>query len=100
VGTVPHLRRREIYDVNVNGVNMTKMVQLSNDAYELLKRAKKPDESFSDVVKRLAHKPKPLDLSGLRTKKEIEGARQMLKELHDLDLKDAEEFGRRHGLLK
>lgn len=79
---------------------MTKMVQLSNDAYDVLKRAKRPEESFSDVVKRLVSKPKPLDLSGLRTKREIEEARKMLTELHELDLKDAEEFGRRHGLLK
>jgi predicted CopG family antitoxin len=79
---------------------MTKMVQLSNDAYAVLKRAKRPDESFSDVVLRLAPRPKPLDLSGLRSKKELEEARRMLRELHELDKKDAEEFGRRHGLLK
>lgn len=79
---------------------MTKMVQLSNDAYELLKRAKRPDESFSDVVKRLTWKPKPLDLSGLRTKKELDEAERMLKELHELDKADVREFARRHGFVK
>ncbi|MHB1260745.1 MAG: antitoxin VapB family protein [Thermoplasmatota archaeon] len=79
---------------------MTKMVQLSNDAYAVLKRAKRPDESFSDVVKRLVHKPKPLDLSGLMTPSEARDAKKMLKELHELDEQDAHDLGRRFGFLK
>lgn len=36
---------------------MTKVISLSNEAYETLKASKKPGESFSDVVLRIA-KPK------------------------------------------
>ena len=75
---------------------MTRMVQLSNDAYELLKRAKQPDESFSDVVTRLARKPKPLDLTGLLTKKEVDEADRLRKAADDLDKADVREFARRH----
>jgi predicted CopG family antitoxin len=37
-----------------------KTVGLDRDAYELLRRAKRKGESFSDVVKRLAHQRRPL----------------------------------------
>ncbi len=33
---------------------MTKTISLSDEAYELLSRAKRPGESFSDVASRLA----------------------------------------------
>ena len=33
---------------------MTKMISLSNKAYQTLKDLKRPDESFSDVVLRIA----------------------------------------------
>ena len=36
---------------------MTKVISLSNEAYQTLKDSKKPGESFSDVVLRIA-KPK------------------------------------------
>jgi predicted CopG family antitoxin len=38
----------------------TKTVALDEAAYSALKRAKKPDESFSDVVKRMATPRRPL----------------------------------------
>lgn len=42
-----------------------KTVGLDREAYELLKAAKKEGESFSDVVKRLARKRRPLsDFAG------------------------------------
>ena len=43
---------------------MAKSVQLSDDAYSTLAALERPGESFSDVVKRLAHARK--DLSALR----------------------------------
>jgi predicted CopG family antitoxin len=33
----------------------TRTVALDQDTYELLKRLKRPDESFSEAVRRLAH---------------------------------------------
>jgi predicted CopG family antitoxin len=38
-------------------LGMTKVISLSNEAYQTLKGSKKPGESFSDVVMRIA-KPK------------------------------------------
>ena len=47
---------------------MSKNVALSNDAYRTLERLKRGDESFSEVVKRLANKeekPKLMDFAGV-----------------------------------
>lgn len=41
-----------------------KNVALAEDAYNLLAAQKKPGESFSDVVRRLAGRPNPLDYVG------------------------------------
>jgi len=41
---------------------MTKVISLSNEAYETLKKSKKPGESFSDVVLRIAKKKKKKSL--------------------------------------
>jgi predicted CopG family antitoxin len=38
--------------------SMTKVVSLSNEAYQTLKGMKKPGESFSDVVLRVAKEKK------------------------------------------
>lgn len=47
-------------------VMATKTVALDEEAYEMLRREKRPDESFSDVVKRVARKRKPLtDFAGV-----------------------------------
>lgn len=46
---------------------MTKVVSLSKKAYQTLKDLKKPDESFSDVVLRVAgreHKKSLLEFAG------------------------------------
>jgi predicted CopG family antitoxin len=41
---------------------MTKVISLSNEAYETLKESKLPGESFSDVVLRIAKKKKKKSL--------------------------------------
>jgi predicted CopG family antitoxin len=41
---------------------MTKVISLSNEAYQTLKDSKKPGESFSDVVLRIAKKKKKKSL--------------------------------------
>ena len=41
---------------------MTKVISLSNEAYQTLKESKKPGESFSDVVLRIAKKKKKKSL--------------------------------------
>jgi predicted CopG family antitoxin len=42
----------------------SRTISLSTDAYEMLRREKRPEESFSDVVRRLVRKPNPLDYVG------------------------------------
>jgi predicted CopG family antitoxin len=42
----------------------SKNVALAEDAYRLLASHKKPGESFSDVVRRLAGRPNPMDFIG------------------------------------
>ncbi len=46
---------------------MTKTVALSDRAYEVLARLKKPGQSFSEVVQELAHEKRPSvrEVSGL-----------------------------------
>ena len=44
----------------------SKTVALDSEAYELLKRQKRADESFSDAVKRLARPRRPIsDFAGM-----------------------------------
>jgi predicted CopG family antitoxin len=42
----------------------SKNVALAEDAYNLLARQKRPGESFSDVVRRIAGRPNPMDYVG------------------------------------
>jgi predicted CopG family antitoxin len=67
---VPRPARREKLDaapglytesacIRYNGM-ATKTVALDDEAYELLKRQRKADESFSDTVKRLARQRRPI----------------------------------------
>lgn len=42
----------------------SKTVALDTEAYQLLTRRKKPDESFSDTVKRLARPRRPISSFG------------------------------------
>lgn len=62
------------------------MVQLSDDAYARLKGMKRRDESFSDVVLRLAPKGDLRDLWKLgRSKAEIDAHRREIAEIDKLD---------------
>ncbi|MFH0876382.1 MAG: antitoxin VapB family protein [archaeon] len=36
---------------------MTKVISLSDDAYDMLKKLKEENESFSDVVRRITNEP-------------------------------------------
>ncbi len=50
----------------------TKTISLMEDAYLCLLRLKRTNESFSDVVFRLASKPRITELAGLLTEKEAD----------------------------
>lgn len=64
---------------------MAKMVQLSDAAYARLQGLKRREESFSDVVLRLAGRRSLTELSGLRTPKELAEAKALQK---DADARD------------
>ncbi|MEK6975177.1 MAG: antitoxin VapB family protein [Candidatus Thermoplasmatota archaeon] len=74
---------------SVYGVYMTKMVQLSEDAYVRLRSVKKSDESFSDTVIRLVRgqaRRVPLQgLKSMRTDAERDAHLRWIKEVDALD---------------
>lgn len=67
---------------------MTKPVQLSDEAYARLAALKRPGESFSDVVLRVAPRPSLVDVLGKlrRTPEEIEAHYRLLDEMNKLDM--------------
>ena len=64
---------------------MTKVVQLSDEAYDRLRGLKRTGESFSDVVLRLAPKGDLRALAGLRSKKELAAAKRLIARVDALD---------------
>jgi predicted CopG family antitoxin len=65
----------------------SKTVALDEEAYELLRLQKKPDESFSDAVKRLARPRVPISkFAGMwkdltpKERKELDGVYRSLRE--------------------
>lgn len=76
----------------------SKTISIDDDAYKILKSAKLPDESFSDVLKRLLSpgRPKLMEFAGLLTEEEGERLEQFLREARKLE-KAADD--RRHKLL-
>lgn len=64
---------------------MTKVVQLSEDAYARLRTAKRDDESFSDAVLRLLGTRDLTALRGLRSAREIRAAEEAIRAADSLD---------------
>lgn len=64
---------------------MTKVVQLSDAAYDRLKTLKLPGESFSDAVLRLAGRGDLRKLAGLRSAREIRAAERIIADVDALD---------------
>jgi predicted CopG family antitoxin len=65
----------------------SKTISLDDDAYARLSGAKRPGESFSDVVKRMTGpKEHPLlKLRGLLTPKDAEDVRRVIREMREAD---------------
>lgn len=76
-----------------------KMVSLDTEAYELLKSKKRPGESFSEVVKRVAAPRRPLsDFIGIwkdLPKRELEEVKEIVREGRRLDLERQSRLVRR-----
>ncbi len=64
---------------------MTKVVQLSDEAYARLRMMKGQGESFSDVVLRLTGRRDLSGLKGLRPAKELDEAESFVASIDALD---------------
>lgn len=60
-----------------------KSVRLTEDAYEMLERRKRSDESFSETVERLAKERPISDLAGLFSDEEVESIRAARTESYE-----------------
>lgn len=64
---------------------MTQVVQLSDEAYRRLTNAKRPGESYSDVVLRLVRSGSLEDLQGLRSETDRRRAEDLVAEADERD---------------
>ena len=60
-----------------------KSVRLTEEAYDVLERRKRPDESFSETVERLARERPISDLAGLFSDDEVESIRVARSESYE-----------------
>jgi predicted CopG family antitoxin len=63
-----------------NCMHMSKSIRLSEDAYERLAAHKREDETFSDVVLRLAGERSLMQLAGILTDEEADAMREAVEE--------------------
>ena len=61
-------------------MHMSKSIRLSEDAYERLAAHKREDETFSDVVLRLAGERSLVELAGILTDDEADAMREAVEE--------------------
>lgn len=61
-------------------MHMSKSIRLSEEAYERLAAHKRADETFSDVVLRLAGERSLLDLAGVLSDEEADALREAVEE--------------------
>lgn len=64
-------------------MHMSKSIRLSEHAYERLEAHKRDDETFSDVVLRLAGERSLLDLAGILSDDEADAVRDAIDERRD-----------------
>ncbi|MFC6753688.1 antitoxin VapB family protein [Halorubrum tibetense] len=62
---------------------MSKSIRLSEDAYERLEARKREEETFSDVVLRLAGERSLLELAGVLSDEEADAFREAIDERRD-----------------
>ena len=63
-----------------NCMHMSKSIRLSEEAYERLAAHKRDDETFSEVVLRLAGERSLLELAGILTDEEADALRDAIEE--------------------
>jgi predicted CopG family antitoxin len=69
---------------------MSKSIRLSEDAYERLAAHKREDETFSDVVLRLAGERSLMELAGILTDDEADAMREAVEERRSRRSEDLE----------
>jgi predicted CopG family antitoxin len=72
-------------------MHMSKSVRLSEEAYERLAAHKREDETFSDVVLRLAGERSLLDLAGVLSDEEADALRDAVAERRERRQRGLEE---------
>ena len=75
-------------------MHMSKSIRLSEDAYERLAAHKRADETFSDVVLRLAGERSLSELAGILSDEEAESLRDSIEERRKRRRDDLEETAR------
>ncbi len=76
----------------MHGICMaTKTISLSLDAYEKLRRAKRPGESFSDVVRRAHWQDEATSAGELLRRRRADGALLSSEELERIDAVKADD---------
>ncbi|MFC7026526.1 antitoxin VapB family protein [Halomicroarcula sp. GCM10025324] len=70
---------------------MSKSIRLSEDAYERLAAHKRDDETFSDVVLRLAGERSLLELAGILSDEEADALRDAVEERRERRNEELEE---------
>lgn len=76
-------------------MHMSKSIRLSEEAYERLAAHKSEDETFSEVVLRLAGERSLLELAGILTDEEAEVVRDAIEERRERQQKKLEETAER-----
>lgn len=71
-------------------MHMSKSIRLSEEAYERLAAHKREDETFSDVVLRLAGERSLLDLAGILSDEEADAVRDAVAERRERRREDLE----------
>jgi predicted CopG family antitoxin len=72
-------------------MHMSKSIRLSDEAYERLAAHKREDETFSDVVLRLAGERSLLDLAGILSDEEADALRDAVAERRERRQRGLEE---------
>lgn len=81
-----HLSRSAAYIC----MQMSKSIRLSEEAYERLEAHKRSDETFSDVVLRLAGERSVLELAGILSDEEADALERAIDERRDRRRKELE----------
>jgi predicted CopG family antitoxin len=73
-------------------MHMSKSIRLSEEAYERLAAHKKEDETFSEVVLRLAGERSLLELAGILSDEEADVIHEAVEERRNRRTKDLEDI--------